>query len=410
MDKCEDRPYPEAVVPHFGQAALGANRWPRWKIECKLARLLLAANSVSLFGLRRIGKSSVLAGIEMLIREQGAVPVTLELQGSHRIEALVGKLVEACEREKQHGLVEKIRDIYTGATLKAPAAVRAAYRLFSGGKETDDAASGVADVLPYLEMALGPLGDRLRQHDKKVILILDELPFFCQNLHGQGGAQPRHIAALVSELRRWRREGLTMLLAGSIGFHRLERKLGIDPNLFADLTHETLAPLDDAERMIAALARGCRFDFWTEAHTLAIAAAPPVAYPGFFQAIFLDLEHAAVRRSLTVDETAALSARATQKQLEKNFFLQFDERLDYYDPAEQDAAMKLFRALGASAGSAAAKDLGVAFPEDWQLSQRTKLLTALTQDDFVEKLSEKRIAFASPMVAAWWDESDALNG
>lgn len=412
MQKREQKDYPTEITPHYGLAATGAKRWPRWKTECEISSLLLAGNCVSLFGLRRIGKSSVLAGLEDLLREGGAVPVALSLQGAHRIEALVGKLVDACEKEKQTNLVDKIRDIYIGTTLRAPAAVRAAYRLFASGRETDESVAGAADVLSYLELALGPLGDRLREHDKRVVLILDELPFFCEDLNAQGGAQPRHITALITELRRWRDMGLTMLLSGSIGFHRLERNLGIDPNMFADFTHMQVPPLDgsEAEMMVLALAKGCRFAFWTEAHTAAVVAAPPAAYPSFFQSIFLALQLAAARNPLSVEDVAAIAVKTTDKQLENNFFPQFNRRLEYYEAAEQETAMKLFRIVAERQGRVEAKDLASIFGEEWTLPRRTKLLSALVQDDFLCKLDDKSIAFATPMVAAWWADTDALNG
>jgi hypothetical protein len=413
LENCEASVRPTVLLPHFGQAAKGQNRWPRWAIECPLARLLLEGNSFSLFGLRRIGKSSVLFGIEELIRQEGSIPVRLELQGANRIEALVGKLVEACEKEGQRSLVDSLRSVYTSTNLRIPAAVRAVYQLISGaGEGNHESVAGPGDVLAYLEVALGPLAERLNQHEQKIILILDELPFFCQNLHGQGGAEPRHIAAFLSELRRWRGEGLTMLLAGSIGFHRLERDLGIDPNLFADLTHERLPPLDgeDAEKMVTALACGCQFDFWSEGHTRAVASTPPAAYPGFFHAIFLDLQRTVRKQALTVEQTADIAAQTTEKHLQENFFLQFDERLDYYQDGEKETAMKLFRMLKESPTPIAANKVATAYPEDWALPRKTKLLTALIQDDFLQKLADKQFAFATPMVAAWWAERDALNG
>jgi hypothetical protein len=189
LPECEGSDRPERLLPHCGQAARGENRWPRPDLECPIARLLLEGNSVSLFGLRRIGKSSLLVGIEELIRGAGAVPVTVELQGANRIETLVAKLVEACERQGERGLADGIRSQYTSAVLRMPAAVRAVYRLVTGGgDEHPGTQAGPKDVLDYLEVALGSLAERLQQSDRKIILILDELPCFCQDLQSQGGA------------------------------------------------------------------------------------------------------------------------------------------------------------------------------------------------------------------------------
>ncbi|MDG4551161.1 MAG: hypothetical protein P9F19_17470 [Candidatus Contendobacter sp.] len=382
-------------------------------MECPIARLLLTGNSVSLFGLRRIGKSSLLVGIEELIRKGKAVPVTLELQGAHRIETLVGKLMQACEKEGQGTLVDGIRSLYAGASTRMPAAVRAVYRLVTGGAgEGQESQAGVKDVLDYLEVALGPLAEKLQKSDRKIVLILDELPFFCQDLHGQGGADKRHVAAFLSELRRWRRDGLTMLVGGSIGVHRLERDLGIDPNLFGDLNHEQLPPLEneDAAALVAALVRGCAFDFWTPEHAQGVIAAPPAAYPTFFQSIFLELQRAARGRALTAERTGEIAVETTEKLLQDNFFPQFNHRLTYYEAAEAEVAMKLFRVLAREPTPIAADVLGKEFPEDWPLARKTALLAALRQDDFLQKLPGNHFAFAMPLVAAWWKEQDALAG
>lgn len=224
---CDEHPQPTRLVPHYGQAAVGDSRWPRWDLECPIARLLLDGTSVSLFGLRRIGKSSLILGIEDLLRAGGAIPVTLELQGSHRIEHLVRKLVEACERGKAGTLAERIRKTYADASLAMPKGVRALFRLASGGGdgEREHPADPTA-ALEYLEVALGPLAAHLNQNEQRIVLILDELPFFCQDLQGQGGAQERHISSFLAELRRWRREGLTMLVCGSIGVHFVRKLPG----------------------------------------------------------------------------------------------------------------------------------------------------------------------------------------
>jgi hypothetical protein len=63
LSDCENQARPDRVLPHDGQAVRGEHRWPCWDLECPIARLLLEGNSLSLFGLRRIGKSSLLLGI-----------------------------------------------------------------------------------------------------------------------------------------------------------------------------------------------------------------------------------------------------------------------------------------------------------------------------------------------------------
>ncbi len=412
LDHCEESAPSAELIPHYGQAAKGDSRWPRWDLECPIARLLLKGNSVSLFGLRRIGKSSLMLGIDELVRREGAQPVTLELQGANRIETLVGRLIQACEQQADRSLADGIRGLFTDAALKLPSRVRQVLQLWTCGPSKDqERHAGPKDVLEYLEAILGPISERLRRHDRKIVLILDELPFFCQELHDQGDTDSRHVAAFLTELRRWRDAGLAMLIAGSIGVHRLERNLGVDPNLFGDLNHERLPPLAkvDAEAMIAALARGCRFDFWTPEDTKAVLTAPPAAYPTFFQAIFLDLQRAARGRGLTPEVISGLAAETTERLLQQNFFPQFDNRLRYYAREEANVAMGMFRRFG-DPEEIPATALAEVFPQDWTLVQKTALLTALIQDDFLAKRPGNHFGFATPLAAVWWAERDALNG
>jgi len=167
--------------------------------------------------------------------------------------------------------------------------------------------------------------------------------------------------------------------------------------------------IDRAREMVAALAGGCRFNFWSEDHTLAVAEIPPVAYPGFFQTIFLKLQEAGGIKSLTVDQATRIATEATEEHLNSNFFLQFDERLDYYQSEEQDIAMQLFQQLTRSTSITRA-DLGNLFSDGWTLSRRTKLLTSLAQDDFIQQTQNQGFTWGTPLVEAWWKERDILNG
>ncbi len=203
-----------------------------------------------------------------------------------------------------------------------------------------------------------------------------------------------------------------MLVGGSVGVHRLERDLGVDPNLFGDLSHEQLPPLEDedAAALVAALAQGCGLPTWTAEHAASVLASPPAAYPAFFHAIFLDLQRAARGRGLTAEKTASLAAQATERLLQENFFPQFDHRLAYYDPTEAEVAMRLLRQLARAGEPISTETMGGEFPEDWTLVRKTRLLTALLQDDFICKLPGNRFDFATPLVSAWWGERDALAG
>lgn len=410
---CEDRHYPTRLVPHYGQAAVADSRWPRWDLECPVARLLEDGISASLFGLRRIGKSSLTVGIEELLREQGLVPVVVELQGANRIEDLVRRLVDACGKAGERPLLDGLRQVYAETRAWMPAALRTGFALAFGqdaGHRERPADPNAA--LDYVEVALGPLAERLRANERRIVLILDELPFFCQNLLGAGGAQARQVGAFLAELRRWRREGLTMLVCGSIGVHRLERDWELDPNLFGDLKHEKLPPLapSQAAAMVAALARGCGLAGWTGEHTAAVLAAPPAAYPAFFQDAFIDLRRTGAGPAPSPEQTGERARAAAYQLMQENFARQFDHRLRYYAPPEPDVALAIFRRLAAADAPVPAAELAGAFPDDWPPARRSALMSALIEDDFLCRHPGQRFAFATPLVAAWWAERVAWGG
>ncbi len=408
---CEDFKYPTEVVPHYGQAAKERKRWPRWEFECHAARLLLEGNSVGLFGLRRIGKSSSMEGVTELLRKASVIPITIELQGSNCIEDLVSELVNACERQREPTIANNIRGIFTDTMIRLPATVINTLRIRTGGAANAQAKQATPrDVFDFLQTILGSIAERLRKSEQKIVLILDELPFFCQNLHQHSDAKAGDITAFLAELRRWRSAGLPMLIGGSIGVHRLERDLGIDPNLLGDLNYDQLHTLEkeEAAAMTDALAKGCQFSFWTPDYTTVILDTVPAAYPAFFHKIFLELRKEARLQKLSVEKTKTIAVATTEEVLQKNFFPQFDHRLRYYEKGDADVAKTLFRTLSKNNEDIEAKVLGKAFPKDWTLEQRSRILSALIQDDFLKKPSKNQYSFATPLVSMWWSEQNSL--
>jgi hypothetical protein len=86
---------PNQIKRLYGPAATGEHFWPRPEITGPILDALLAGESVSLFGLRRTGKSSVLLEVERGLREAGRKPVYVDVQGRDRIDPIVSALISA---------------------------------------------------------------------------------------------------------------------------------------------------------------------------------------------------------------------------------------------------------------------------------------------------------------------------
>jgi hypothetical protein len=385
---------PAILKRHYGGGALGEYYWPRPEVTEPILDALGAGESISLFGLRRTGKSSTLLEICRTLSERGRSPVYVDVQGRDRIDSIVGALVSALPSANASSRLTKV--------LSAPQLNKA---LEVWHRVTGSGTSGPPNplaVLHQVELIKGDLNALFAAQNRSIILIVDELPYLIVNML-DAGITANSINTFLATLRTWRHEGrVPMLFAGSMGLQWLMRERGIARENFNDLVPYTTPPPledDDARAMLQALARGENCDWINNEIIDVILAESAAKYPSFLQFAFGRIKGHGAR---SVPEAISVFEQYIRPSLDEDFYDQFDTRLARYDSTEKEAARAIFRRLGGVQGTVALAEVDSLLVNNDE-SLRDHLLLSLVEDGFARVDTRARtIGFSSPLVQTWW--------
>lgn len=322
---------------YYGTVVSGPDFWPRPNIVEPLVCSLLRGQSHTLFGLRRTGKSSLMAEVKRRLEAEGVIVSQINAEGGKGLQDVFGELLRNLPApDLKTGLLRRLEQVQN---IAQP--VVGLVRSWLGVVPSDAAASDRA-LLDYWPVVSRVLLDALKAESRRIALLVDELPFLIENtLTGGTGAGQRPVQGLVAAqqilvtLREWR--GLphvAMLVAGSIGMRGLALRHGLDPGAFNDMRPVPLPPLgrDEAARMVRALVAGTipPLRGWTEVVIETLLDTLPDLYPGFIQ---LGFQAVADHGATTPDAIGHCLRTYLEPQLHDQFFGQFDNRLRREAPA-----------------------------------------------------------------------------
>jgi hypothetical protein len=386
---------PDRLKRLYGGAAMDEYYWPRPDVTDPIIDALNAGESISLFGLRRTGKSSVLLEIKRTLKVAGRNPLYVDVQGRDRVDPIVSALVGAVPPTHAGSKVM--------TALAAPRVNKAVeYYRWLVGRQNSEPPNPLA-ILQQVELMKGDLSTLLAAQNRSIVLMIDELPYLITNML-DAGVSPANINAFLATLRSWRHEGrVPMIFAGSMGLQRLFRERGIARENFNDLVpYTTPAPLsdEDARAMLRALAAGEQCDWMNDPIIDAILAESAAKYPSFLQFAFGRIKGHGAQ---TVSDVARVFEEHIRPSLDEDFYDQFDTRLARYDNAEKQAARDVLRRLDREHPNAASLQDIDALLGSHDSSVRDHLFQSLVQDGFVRVDTKARtMAFSSPLVHTWW--------
>jgi len=212
-----------------------------------LKGILVSKNSFLLLGLRRTGKSSVLAEIVRLISVENPEIIVIDLN---------------CQT------YDSIHDLYKNIYLSLPHTWRSKMRDYMQKAQSipkkliDVITDHVEEIdLPYLgsvklrNVALSytnPLKELLTQffveQNKHIIMVLDELPFLFENIAEANKESTKlEIEAVLTTLRSWRNIGISQAICGSLNLHNQLEDLGISQKLLGGVLTQTLPKFTEEE-------------------------------------------------------------------------------------------------------------------------------------------------------------------
>ncbi len=399
----DDHSQPDRLPPHYGGPVSGEQFWPRPDIVDNLVETLRSGVSVTLFGLRRIGKSSAMAEAARRLQADGnCTIVSIDAQDFNGLEKLLTELLAALPSDGtlMTTILQKL-----GGNRFFPAALKTGLEVMLGKKpsEEDGLARYVAD---YWGPICNEISSAIKESGTRFILMIDEFPFMCQGMLAQKKGREL-VDKLLATLRQWRAGPITMVLSGSIGMRFLAREHNLEfvhLNDFVPLEITPLASQGEARAMITAMVRAADLTWWTDETTEAMLDETAAYYPSFLQFAFNQLR---VRRAATQEAIAEIFAEHIRPNLDVTFFDQFDGRIKRYDePLRKGAAAILGGIVAADPGLVQRTKLVETLGADEAQGDLSETLKLLKEDGFlgqrVERDGSESWRLASPLVKAWW--------
>ncbi|MGV1755001.1 hypothetical protein [Agrobacterium sp. CG674] len=299
--------------------------------EVRLAKgSLLDGGSLLIKGWRRIGKSSLLVETRRQLEEEGgATSLYIDVQELQSISEFFTAFLNSLPQNK----LQQLRGLWGGAKRlpgKLMDSIQRRIRSanaggggFEGGVEFDK------DIKDYWEPLKASVEALAREHlnsGTRIIMLIDELPFFLENMHRRTG-DVDDIRLVLATLRAWRNAGLAMAIAGSVSIEAFLEDLKIEGLVINDLTRIDLQPLTDTEAVefTETLANVAGLQDWNKDSTKALLDELPDHFPFFIQTAMNFLR--AEERS-TPEIISEIFENQVQPQIFASFYQQFDERLE----------------------------------------------------------------------------------
>jgi hypothetical protein len=390
---------PDALMAAYGMHVSGKGFWPRPRIVNELAEGLLGGESFTLFGLRRIGKSSVMAETRRRLQESGAIVVHVDAQNFRGLPSLFAAILRELPEK---GFRDVLLQHLTNNALIAGKLVGKFASLLKQQKD-EFQPEDEAELLAYWGVIAPAVGERLAASAQPFVLCIDELPMLPDDmLKRPNGVETAN--RLLAGLREWRvHPKVAMFLTGSVGIRRLAKERDLDSTLLNDMTQLALQPLGRAEAaaMLRALMKGRGGVAWPDALTEAALDRMVAFHPSVIQFVFRRLHSARVCDIGQLDQVFRADIIPS---FEASFFSQFAERTK---GNTSDLGRRLDRALAIVAvypGGVGLTAFAEAFVAGGDPAEEAEsVIDILREDGFIAWDSASRmLSLADGLVRAWW--------
>ncbi len=379
----------------YGNAVSGAQRFARPDLERRLLRILETSVGIKMFGLRRIGKSTLRRLATEHFDKTGRPYIFVDGQGLTSLGDLMGKLATGLPGDT--GLVRRA----LGYLTAGPA--RTALEALAAGTPHEDIV-----LTAYWRLVSDAIKRALASDAAKPVLVIDEFSHLIDNM----ARHPDPVRAgdadrLLASMREWRDQGMTMLLTGSIGFNGLARRSGLNAEHLNDLQPFSVPELTEGEAR-AFIRRATETPSqgqWTDDHTDAFLAQSGVLYPSFLVRGLLELD---IEDPVAPQDFGAIFAEKVRPHLHDDFYRQFNRRFHSYrdlpNGEQQELILPALKAV-MEAPSPCPQD-GVACPPPFTRVDLAFAFEMLAEDGFIhvtETADGARLwRPASRLARLWW--------
>lgn len=388
-----------ALVLYYGNAVAGDQRFDRPELQSKLLRTLANSGGVKMFGLRRIGKSTLRRYVIEQMEAANKPVVFVDAQGLESIQELLGALFGALPRELD------LKGRVLGFIAKDSPIRKVLEALASGTK------TGEALVSAYWREAYNGIRSALRETSTPPLLVIDEFSFLLRNILKKNPNEGREeVDQLLAAMREWREAGMKMLLTGSIGITALSRRYGLGREHLNDLLPLDVPELteDEAREFIRQATAEPSQGRWTDEHTGEFLKQSGVLYPSF---LVMGLLEIGVESPPPADTFAKIFAENVRPVLHEDFYNQFNKRFKFYGEIDKDGQRKLvvpvLKRIMDTADGIRLDDFELA--EGYSRIDLAEFLDMLVEDGFIHFTEDadanRTWVPASRLARLWWKRS-----
>lgn len=381
-----------------GSVADGDRYFRRDGIEDKLWREIEKGNHILFSAPRRVGKSSIMKYIADHPRE-GYTCVYENISTDRAAAEFYKRILGLLLKQTKHPALRKLWGQLTGSVTIDKASTDG-IEFCLGQKNYKQA---ILDILP-----------KLKEHDEKIVLLLDEFPDVIKNISDNHEEGPDHAVDVLQTLRSIRhnerfREHFVLVLAGSVGLAHVIRLIA-RPAVINDLHEQNLPALgrnipegtqeSEAERFISHLLHGASLQVDAPCRKYLLDKIGP-AIPFYIQLLIEkcnDLMYDEGRTQLSIPDIE----KAWQKVLEDHkHFADADERLRDFFPEDYPYFVTLLSHCAHEGVLTVQEAYNMGHRFDLGLVYKAKIDDVLVKDGYLQQEGMK-FHFVSPLLQAWW--------
>ena len=368
----------------------------------EILNLLEVGHSVLLIGLRRIGKTSVMMGV------QAQAPASW-IVSRHNVQDMrlpsdfFGVLLKSLPK----GAFDQLMTGWLKAKTipnRVLNAIKSHISKLGGGGAAAEFQTAVIDYWEPLSQGIEQV---LADIKTPFVLILDEFPVFVEHML-VGHTPPVMVESMLGQLKAWREQypHFRLLIGGSISLDRILAKHRILASTIGDLTRYFLPPLshDQANAFLQELADAYTLGWYDEARIETSLDLIEDYYPYFLQAFFMQVR---LRANPQEPNLQLVFDNHFMPSIRKPFFDQFLDRLrTHYPRPEQQAARRIFDLIARDEAGRANYSKIRSVVDDLDFDDPVDLdevLYDLAGDDFLRLDSRtNEYYFATKLIARWW--------
>lgn len=381
-----------------GSVADGERYFRRQKIEDRLWREIEKANHILFSAPRRVGKSSIMKYIADHPKE-GYLCVYENISTDRTPEEFYKRLLNLLLKKTKHPKLQKLwGQLKNGLHIE-----KVSWDGLELGDGQRDYKQAVLDILP-----------KLKEHNEKIVLFLDEFPDVINNISKHEDYGPKAATDVLQTLRSMRhnesfKANFVLVLAGSVGLAHVIKYID-RPAVINDLHEQNLPPLDciaphgaaesEAERFIAHLVHGAsiQIDVQCRKHLLDKLGQP---IPFYIQLLVEKCNDLMFDEERTQVSTSDID-KAWDKVLEEHrHFADADERLRDYFPHDYPYFLIVLTHCAHQNGLTIQEAYDLGHGLSMGAEYKSKIDDVLIKDGYLQQQDQK-FHFVSPLLQAWW--------